>query len=46
MWPAELDLMARLAGMTQRDRWSDWSGSPFTSDSTQHVSVWEKPVGG
>jgi hypothetical protein len=46
VWPAELDLMARLAGMTLRDRWSDWSGSPFTSDSTQHVSVWEKPVGG
>ena len=46
VWPAELDLMARLAGMTLRERWSDWSRAPFTSDSTQHVSVWEKPVGG
>ena len=43
VWPAELDLMARLAGMTLRERWSDWARSPFTSDSTQHVSVWEKP---
>jgi SAM-dependent methyltransferase len=43
VWPAELDLMARLAGMTLEERWSDWARSPFTSDSTQHVSVWEKP---
>jgi SAM-dependent methyltransferase len=43
VWPSELDLMARLAGMTLRDRWSDWARSPFTSDSTQHVSVWETP---
>jgi SAM-dependent methyltransferase len=43
VWPAELDLMARLAGMTLRERWSDWARSPFTSDSTQHVSVWENP---
>jgi SAM-dependent methyltransferase len=46
VWPSELDLMARLAGLTPRERWSDWARSPFTSDSTQHVSVWEKPVGG
>jgi SAM-dependent methyltransferase len=44
VWPSELDLMARLAGMTLRERWSDWSRSPFTSDSTAHVSVWEKPA--
>ena len=43
VWPAELDLMARLAGMTLRERWSGWNREPFTSDSTQHVSVWEKP---
>jgi SAM-dependent methyltransferase len=43
VWPSELDLMARLAGMTLRERWSDWTRSPFTSDSRQHVSVWEKP---
>jgi SAM-dependent methyltransferase len=44
VWPAELDLMARLAGMTLRDRWSDWNRQPFTSDSRNHVSVWEKPT--
>jgi len=43
VWPAELDLMARLAGMRLRDRWSGWQGEPFTSTSRQHVSVWEKP---
>ncbi len=43
-WPAELDLMARLAGMRLRERWSDWDRSPFTSDSTKHVSVWELPA--
>jgi SAM-dependent methyltransferase len=43
VWPSELDLMARLAGLTRRERWSDWTRSPFTSDSTQHVSVWQKP---
>jgi SAM-dependent methyltransferase len=41
-WPAELDLMARLAGMSLRERWSGWNREPFTSDSRQHVSVWEK----
>jgi SAM-dependent methyltransferase len=45
VWPAELDLMARLAGMTLRERWSGWRREPFTSDSTGHVSVWEKPAG-
>lgn len=42
VWPAELDLMAQLAGMNLRERWSDFSREPFTSDSTGHVSVWEK----
>lgn len=42
VWPAELDLMARLAGMTLRGRWGGWKGEPFTSDSTTHVSLWEK----
>jgi SAM-dependent methyltransferase len=42
VWPSELDLMARLAGMTLRERWSDWNRAAFTSDSTSHVSVWEK----
>jgi SAM-dependent methyltransferase len=40
--PAELDLMAQLAGMRLRERWADWDRSPFTSESTKHVSVWEK----
>ncbi len=43
VWPAELDLMARLAGLTLRERWSGWQREPFTSESRQHVSVWEKP---
>jgi SAM-dependent methyltransferase len=43
VWPAELDLMARLAGMTLRERWSGWDREPFTGDSTGHVSVWERP---
>ncbi|WP_149825038.1 class I SAM-dependent DNA methyltransferase [Streptomyces tailanensis] len=42
VWPAELDLMARLAGMRLRDRWADWNRGPFTSESRKHVSVWEK----
>ena len=40
--PAELDLMARMAGMELRERWADWDRSPFTAESTKHVSVWEK----
>ena len=43
VWPAELDLMARIAGMRLRERWQDWDRSPFTGDSMKHVSVWEKP---
>jgi SAM-dependent methyltransferase len=42
VWPSELDLIARLAGMTLRERWSTWSRDPFTSDSRSHISVWEK----
>jgi SAM-dependent methyltransferase len=40
--PGELDLMARIAGMRLRERWSDWSREPFTGTSTKHVSVWER----
>jgi SAM-dependent methyltransferase len=40
--PGELDLMARLAGMSLRERWGGWNREPFTSESTKHVSVWEK----
>ena len=42
-WPAELDLMAQLAGLSLRERWSGWQREPFTSESRQHISVWEKP---
>ncbi len=42
VWPAELDLMARFAGMRLRERWEDWDRSPFTGESPMHVSVWEK----
>ena len=41
VWPSELDLMARIAGMTLRERWSGWQREPFTAESTKHVSVWE-----
>lgn len=43
-WPSELDLMARLAGLRLRDRWAGWNREPFTTDSSSHVSVWEKPA--
>jgi hypothetical protein len=42
VWPSELDLMARLAGLTLQDRWEDWERAPFTALSGQHVSVWRK----
>src|SRR4051794_33503906 len=44
VWPAELDLMARIAGMRLRSRWAGWRREPFTSESRSHVSVWEKPA--
>jgi SAM-dependent methyltransferase len=43
VWPSELDLMARLAGLRLRERWSDWHRALLTSESGSHVSVWEKP---
>lgn len=45
VWPSELDLMAEIAGLRLRDRWSGWQREPFTSDCRTHVSVWEKPAG-
>ncbi|MBL7501931.1 class I SAM-dependent methyltransferase [Frankia sp. CNm7] len=44
VWPAELDLMAQLAGLRLRDRWEDWTSRPFTGESPHHVSIWEKPA--
>ena len=40
VWPAELDLMARIAGMTLEHRWAGWDRSVFTGDSQSHISVW------
>lgn len=43
-WPAELDLMARLAGLRLRERWGGWDRAPFTARSTMHVSVYARDV--
>jgi SAM-dependent methyltransferase len=43
VWPSELDLMAKLAGLDLRERWADWNQTPFNADSTSHVSLWQKP---
>ena len=42
IWPADCDLMAQLAGMELAERLADWDGSPFTSDSESHISIWRK----
>ena len=42
VWPSELDLMARLAGLRLRARWADWRRAPFTAQCRSHVSVYEK----
>lgn len=42
VWPLELDLMAELAGMKLRERWSGWKREPFTNESRKLVGVWEK----
>lgn len=41
-WPSELDLMARLAGLSLRDRWGGWNREPFGAASEKHVSVYER----
>jgi SAM-dependent methyltransferase len=43
-WPAELDLMARIAGLTLENRWAGWQREPFTNLSRSHVSVYQKPA--
>ena len=45
-WPAEIDLMARVAGLQLRERWADWDRSPFTAKSGKHVSVYGWPRAG
>jgi SAM-dependent methyltransferase len=42
VWPSELDLMARIAGMAREARWSGWKREPFTAESRRHVSIWVK----
>jgi SAM-dependent methyltransferase len=44
VWPSELDLMARIAGLTPAERYSGWKGEPFTGDSSNLVAVWGKPA--
>jgi SAM-dependent methyltransferase len=44
IWPAELDLMAQLAGFTLESRHADWTGTPFTADSPSHISVYRLPT--
>jgi SAM-dependent methyltransferase len=44
VWPAELDLMAQLAGLEPEDRWETWSREPFTHESTRHISTWRLPA--
>ncbi len=46
VWPSELDLMARLAGLDFEARYADWDKAPFTAESTSHISVWRKPLTG
>lgn len=43
VWPSELDLMGRLAGLEASHRWAGWDRQPFTRLSRSHVSVWRKP---
>jgi hypothetical protein len=44
-WPSELDLMARMAGLRLRERCSGWRQEPFTSESSNHVSIYERDPG-
>ncbi|HTG85460.1 MAG TPA: class I SAM-dependent methyltransferase [Pyrinomonadaceae bacterium] len=41
VWPSELDLMAQLAGLRLRERWANWKREPFSSDSKQHISIYQ-----
>jgi len=43
VWPSELDLMARIAGLQLRERWAGWQREAFTAESRSHVSIYEKP---
>lgn len=43
-WPAELDLMAQLAGLKLCERWSDWRQTPFDRDARSHITLYRKPI--
>ena len=43
LWPSELDLMARLAGLERHERLATWSGDAFTSESRNCISIFRKP---
>ena len=44
VWPAELDLMARIAGLRLRDRWSSWNRDPFPGNGVDQIVVYERPA--
>jgi SAM-dependent methyltransferase len=41
-WPAEMDLMARIAGLRPEHRWDSWARTPFTSESSKIIATWVK----
>ena len=43
LWPAEMDLMARIAGLRPEHRWDSWARTPFTSDSSKIIGTWVRP---
>jgi hypothetical protein len=44
VWPSEMDLMARIAGLRLVDRWGGWNAQPFTASSSRHISVYTRAV--
>ncbi|HET6482205.1 MAG TPA: hypothetical protein VFG35_19540 [Actinoplanes sp.] len=43
LWPAEMDLMARIVGLRPEHRWDSWARTPFTSDSSKIIDTWVRP---
>jgi hypothetical protein len=42
LWPSELDLMGKMAGLRLTEHWASWSGQPFSSESPQQIAVFKK----
>lgn len=40
--PDQLDDMAASAGLERVNRTEDWRGTPFSNDSSRHVSTWRR----